>query len=355
MRYFETRGSDSFNFREILYEKSGSVATVTLNRPEVYNCYSCRTLEELTTAMHDASFDDAVGVIVVTGAGTRAFSTGGDVKEYAAEFLARPRDYWKYMALFRGWIESIIEAGKPVIARLNGMAVGGGNETHLACDLSVMAQHAHLRQVGTRVGSVACGGATQWLPLVIGDRRAREMLMLNRPVPPRRALEWGLVNRVVASVKRDGAFLEDATEEQIRLAQEGQEGYSIDLSALDAAVQEIAAALLETFPECMRYTKEQTNALKNFVWYSTAGHAREWLALHYACAEPLEGMRAFVEKRRPDYAGLRRRAIEDTGPEFPWGAYVAQCPRCGATCLPERFRYCGQCGVALPGAAGATE
>ncbi len=349
MRYFGTRRSEPLEFHEILYERCGSVATLTLNRPQVYNCYSSQTLEELTAAMRAASFDDAVGVIVVTGAGTRAFSTGGDVKEYANDYLARPRDYWKYMALFRAWIESIVESGKPVVARLNGMAVGGGNETHLACDLSVMAEHAHLRQVGTRVGSVACGGATQWLPLVVGDRRAREMLMLNRPVPARQALEWGLVNRVVASVKHNGTFVKDATEEQIRLAQGGKEGYSIDLSALDAAVQELAAALLDTFPECMRYTKEQTNALKNFVWHSTVGHAREWLTLHYACAEPLEGMRAFAEKRSADYAGLRRRAAEDKGPEFPWGAYVVQCPRCGAKCLPERFRFCGQCGGELGG------
>ncbi len=347
MRYFQPRPPESFEFREILYRKSDGVATLTLNRPEVYNCYSGRTLEELATAMRDASFDDAVDVIVVTGAGTRAFSTGGDVKEYAAEYLARPRDYWKYMALFRAWIESITDAGKPVVARLNGMAVGGGNETHLACDLSVMAEHAHLRQIGTHVGSVACGGATQWLPLVVGDRRAREMLLLNRPVPARQALAWGLVNRVTPSVKRDGTFLENPTEEQIRLAQESKDGYAVDLSALDAAVAELAAALRESFAECTRYTKEQTNTLKNLVWHTTVGHAREWLALHYACGEPLEGMRAFVEKRRVDYRGLRRRAAEDAGPEFPWGAYIAQCPRCGAASLPSRFRFCGQCGEEL--------
>lgn len=347
MRYFEPRCPDSFHFQEILYAKSDSVATVTINRPGAYNCYSSQTLEELATAMRDAAFDDGVGVIVVTGTGTKAFSTGGDVKEYAADYLSRPRDYWKYMALFRAWIESITEAGKPVIARVNGMAVGGGNETHLACDLSVIAEHAHLRQVGTHVGSVACGGATQWLPLVVGDRRAREMLMLNRPVPARQALEWGLVNRVAPSVKHNGAFVENATPEQIGFAQKEQQGYSIDLSALDAAVAELAAALLESFPECTRYTKEQTNTLKNMVWHSTIGHAREWLALHYASAEPYEGMRAFVEKRRANYRGLRKMAADDAGPEFPWGAYLVECGKCGAKGIPNRFKFCGQCGEAL--------
>ncbi|HWP39162.1 MAG TPA: enoyl-CoA hydratase/isomerase family protein, partial [Gemmatimonadales bacterium] len=167
-RAFGSKPAAEFAFEEILYEKADGVARITLNRPHNYNAYSTHTLEELATAFRDASFDDAVGVIVYTGAGDRAFCTGGDVKEYAASYVATPRDYWKYMALFRAYIESIINASKPVVARLNGMAVGGGNESQLACDLTVMAQHAYIKQVGTHVGSVACGGSTQWLPIVAG-------------------------------------------------------------------------------------------------------------------------------------------------------------------------------------------
>jgi enoyl-CoA hydratase/carnithine racemase len=347
MRRFAPKAPSALGLTEVLYEKSHGIARVTINRPQRYNAYSTRALEELATALRDAAHDDAVGVIVITGAGDRAFCTGGDVKEYSEEYVRRPRDYWKYMNLFRAYIESIIDSGKPTIARVNGMAVGGGNETQLACDLSVMAEHAVLRQVGTHVGSVACGGATQWLPLNVGDKRAREMLMLNRPVLARRALEWGLVNRVAPSVTQGGAFVEGASEDQIRLALEGREGYAISLERLDREVDDLAAALLESFPECTRYTKEQVNFLKNFVWHSTVGHAREWLALHYACAEPLEGMNAFVEKRKVRYAELRGRAAADASPELPWGAYAKHCGQCGARGIPESFSFCGRCGASL--------
>ena len=347
MRHFRSRPARDLALTQVGYEKSNGVARVIIDRPQRYNAYSTEALEQLAAALHDAAHDDAVGVIVLTGSGDRAFCTGGDVKEYAEEYVQRPRDYWKYMNLFRGYIEALLDSGKPTIARVNGMAVGGGNESHLACDLSVMAEHAVLRQVGTHVGSVACGGATQWLPLTIGDRRAREMLLLNRPVPARQALAWGLTNRVTPSVTLNGEFVGEASEPQIRAALEGRDGYAISLAKLDAMVDQLATELLESFPECVRYTKEQTNFLKNFTWHSTVGHAREWLALHYACAEPLEGMSAFVEKRRPDYRGLRRRAAEDRGPETPWGSYSRTCPQCGAHGLPDAFAFCGCCGATL--------
>jgi len=347
MRFFQSKSPDALGLTQVRYEKAASVARVTIARPQAHNAYTTRTLEELTAALRDAAQDDAVGVIVITGQGDRAFCTGGDVKEYAEEYVRRPRDYWKYMGLFRGYIEAILDSGKPTIARVNGMAVGGGNETHLACDLSVMAEHAYLRQVGTHVGSVAAGGATQWLPLHVGDRRAREILLLNRPIPPRQALEWGLTNRVVPSVTKDGAWIEGATPEQIRAAQEKRDGYALSLARLDEAVNELAAALLESFPECARYTKEQTNFLKGFVWHSTVGHAREWLSLHFACGEPFEGMRAFVEKRPARYGETRDRAAKDLGPETPWGAFVSRCPACGAEGLPSRFEFCGKCGARL--------
>src|SRR3990170_4540230 len=199
------------DYHEVLYDVRDWVARITLNREKTYNAYSTAALVELAHAFRRAAFDDHVGVIVFTGAGTRAFCTGGDVKEYAAKYTSRPRDYWKYMVLFGAYIESILNAGKPVIARLNGMAVGGGNESQLACDLSLMAEHATIKQVGTSVGSVAAGGSTQWLPLFVGERRARYILMTNRVIPAYQALEWGLVNEVVPSVKRGGAFIERAT------------------------------------------------------------------------------------------------------------------------------------------------
>ena len=344
---FPSRAPESFGFREVNYAKAGGVATITIDRPQAFNAYSTAALAELAAAFRDAAFDDAVGVVVMTGTGHQAFCTGGDVKEYAEDYVSRPRDYWKYMALFRAYIESILNTGKPVIARLNGMAVGGGNETQLACDLTVMAEHAYVKQVGTHVGSVACGGSTQWLPLVVGDKRAREILMLNEPVPAAKALEWGLVNWVVPSVRRGEEWIEGATAAQIRLAQKGAEGYRIDLSRLDAKVAEVAAQLLASFPECARYTKQQVNFWKDLAWHQTVRHAQDWLALHYTSWEPIEGMRAFVEKRKPRYALLRERAAEGRASETPWGAWTASCPACGAADLPAEHAFCGACGAPL--------
>ena len=348
MGQFPTRRAETFGFHEVRYAKADSIATITLNRPQNYNAYSTHALEELATAFRDATFDDGVGVIVLTGAGQHAFCTGGDVKEYAADYVTTPRDYWKYMALFRAYIESILNTGKPVIARLNGMAVGGGNETQLACDLTVMAQHAFIRQVGTQVGSVACGGSTQWLPITVGDKRARQMLFLNDPVPAAKALDWGLVNWVVPSVRRGDEWIAEATPDEIKKAQGGKDGYRIDLSRLDEEVLAVATRLLATFPECTRYTKQQVNFWKDLAWHQTVRHAQDWLSLHYTSWEPVEGMRAFVEKRPARYNLLRERAAEGRSSETPWGPPTGVCPACGANNLPAEHAFCGVCGIPLP-------
>jgi enoyl-CoA hydratase/carnithine racemase len=354
MRAFESREPSTFRFREVLYSKASGIARITIDRPSRYNAYSTACLEELATALRDASFDDAVGVIVLTGTGDKAFCTGGDVKEYAEKYIAAPRDYWKYMALFRAYIDGILSTGKPVIARINGVAVGGGNETVLACDLAVIGEHATVGQVGVRVGSVACGGATQWLSLAAGDKRAREMLFTNRQVPARQALEWGLVNRVAPTVTQDGGFVSAPSAEQIDKARRGQEGYRIDLSRLDEEVDALARELLATFPECMRYTKQQANFWKDFSWSLTVRHAQDWLALHYTDYEPLEGMTAFAQKRPVDFAAVRARATTPGGaPETPWGAHVGACSACGSVGLPAAFRFCGACGAEV-GAAAVT-
>jgi enoyl-CoA hydratase/carnithine racemase len=161
MPTFEGKPANSFQFKEIIYEKKNWVATVTINRPEAYNAYTTLTLQEMARAFQDASYDDSVAVVVLTGAGEKAFCTGGDVKEYAGDYTARPRDYWKWGNLFLDCHNRLRNIGKPTIARLNGIVAGGGNEFNLSCDLAIAADHVTIRQVGTRVGSVAAGGATQ--------------------------------------------------------------------------------------------------------------------------------------------------------------------------------------------------
>jgi hypothetical protein len=116
---------------------------------------------------------------------------------------------------------------------------------------------------------------------------------------------------------------------------------------VDQEIDTLVSGLLDKFPECTRYTKQQTNFWKNLAWHQTAGHARDWLSIHYCSLEPWEGMNAFVEKRKVDYRGVRRRAVEDTSSEFVHGPYSKSCKRCQAKGLPKNFKYCGACGAEL--------
>lgn len=272
----------------IRYEKDDGVATVTFNRPDVLNCVNHEMLSELSIAFKDVSWDDEIAVLVLTGEGERAFCTGADLNEQK-QFLERPRDYWKWMGDFIEVHERLRNLGKPSIARLNGIVVGGGNEFNMSCDLAVAADDIYIRQVGTSHGSVALAGATQFLPLIVGDRRAREILFLNEEIPAARAEQWGLVN------------------------------WSVPRAELDAKVGEIAGKIKEKFAEKTRYTKQQLNFWRDFSWHNTIGHGRDWLAIHNTSPETWEGVNSFSEKRPPNYEELRRRWAEDDAPEWKDG------------------------------------
>src|SRR5439155_25284143 len=137
----------AFDFRHIRYEKQPPVARVLINRPEVLNALNFTTLREMSRAFEDASWDDGIAVLILTGSGDRAFCTGADLDEQDA-FIRRPRDYWKWMGAFIEAQERLRNIGKPTVARLNGMVVGGGNEFNLACDLAVAAEDVVIRHVG---------------------------------------------------------------------------------------------------------------------------------------------------------------------------------------------------------------
>ncbi|HET6313331.1 MAG TPA: enoyl-CoA hydratase-related protein [Chloroflexia bacterium] len=295
-------------FSRILYTKAEGVATVTINREPVMNATDFHTLKEMSRAFEDASYDDAVGVVVLTGAGKRAFCTGADLDEQE-QFLRKRADYWKWMGAFIEAHDRLRNIGKPTVARLNGMVVGGGNEFNIACDLAIAAEHVTIRQVGAARGSVPAGGATQWLPLIIGDRRAREMLWLCEPISATTALDWGLVNEVVP--------FED----------------------LDAAVGRMTRKLLNKMPEIIRYAKQQTNFWRDFSWSLTVGHARDWLSVHADAEETAEGLASFHAKREVDYPMLRRHMAEGS----------RACHNCGNP-VPAQYAYCGACGTKQEGA-----
>ena len=263
------------NFKNILYDKSGYKATITINREDKLNCVNLETIQEMITAFKDSAWDDDIAVVVLTGAGKRAFSSGADLQEQEEYFLGNPTDYYKWMAEFISLHEIMRNLGKPTIARLNGLVVGGGNELNISCDLAIAAEHAELGQVGAARGSVAAAGATQFMPLIVGDRRAREILFLCERVSAQKALDWGWINQVVPYEK------------------------------LDEAVDIMAEKLYNKLPECLRYTKQQLNFWRDFSWHTTIGHAREWLSLHNVSDEVKEGIKAFNEKREIDYKKIR--------------------------------------------------
>lgn len=277
MTTYTGKDPKQLDFKNLLYEKGDWRATITINRPQVYNALNLDTLRELSTAFQDAAWDDHVAVLIITGAGKKAFCTGADMKEWKEEFLDSPNDFYKWMGVFIETFERLRNLGKPSIARLNGMVVGGGNELQMSCDLAVAASDIFIRHAGTSRGSVAAAGATQWLPLIVGDRRAREILLLNESIPARKALQWGLVTEVVPRTQ------------------------------LDRAVNRLAEKLIDKLPECTRYTKQQLNFWRDLSWAMTIGHLRDWLTVHTPAEEIREGIQAFAEKREIDYRKLRTR------------------------------------------------
>jgi enoyl-CoA hydratase/carnithine racemase len=300
---------ETLGYERIRYERDAErgVATVTIQRPDVLNALDLPTLTELSSAFQQASWDDAVAVVIVTGAGERAFCTGADLDEQAL-MGATSGQYWRWMGAFIEMHDRLRHIGKPTIARINGVCVGGGQELQLACDLSVIVDDTYIRHVGPEHGSVPAGGATQWLPIVVGDRRAREIVMLCEPISPQQALDWGLVSRVASRAE------------------------------LDATVADLAEKLARKLPEAMRYTKTQLNWWRDLVWSQTVEHARDWLAVHSTADETKEAVAAFHEKRPPRYEELRRLESGEG----------RTCPTCGEAGLSATAKFCEACGTVLP-------
>lgn len=303
-------------WQRIRYDVADGRATVTIDRPDVLNCFDYLTLLELHDAFHDAGRNPNVDVVVLTGAGERAFCTGADLREQRDVLVPNPQHYYTWMGAFIDVHERLRNIGKPTVARVNGIAVGGGNEFQMACDLSIAAEHSYVKHVGPYHGSVPAGGATQWLPIFVGERRAREIVWLGEEIPAHTACEWGLYNKVVPSAQ------------------------------LDEAVDAYVSRLQETLPETIRYTRTQTNFFKDLAWYQTIHHARDWLAVHTAAPEVHEAIRAFTDKR-PMRSGLLRERHGTPEGAYVWGAGLKTCGQCGAGELPAGFSHCGACGAPL--------
>lgn len=255
------------DFTDLLYKVDNAVATIAINRPDRLNAFTGHTIEELSRAVAMAAQDRAVGVIVMTGVGDRAFSAGGDV-------------HWEASGGLEGhdWHlgQEIVDCPKPVIARVSGYAIGGGHHLAYFCDFTVAADHSIFGQNGPRVGSPAGGYVVSHLASIVGHKRAREIWMLCRRYNAKQALEWGLINAAVP------------------------------VAELDAEVARWCDELLALSPTVLRTVKASfRNHMQSYMDKNVSDVLRKVSPNYFETGEQQEGANAFLEKRKPDFKPYR--------------------------------------------------
>jgi naphthoate synthase len=257
---------------DVVYEVDDGLAWIVINRPERYNAFRNRTIEEIVDCVKRAWADPSVGVLALTGAGDKAFSSGGDVKQrqLTGDYGPSRSGLFELESMHR----VLRDVPKPVIAAVNGLAIGGGHVLHLLCDLTIASENARFGQVGPNVGSFDAGFGTAYLVRVVGEKRAREIWYLCEQYDARTALDWGLVNAVVPQAE------------------------------LRAEVRRWADGMLSKSPTALKVIKHSFNAASEAI----AGRAQlalDTLDLYMATDEAGEGVAAFTERRPPRFSDYR--------------------------------------------------
>ncbi len=306
---------------------------VVLDNPAQLNSYTTEMVKGVILGMRRAANDRACTAVVFTGSGNRAFCTGGNTAEYAEYYAGRPEEYRQYMRLFNDMVSAILLCDKPVICRVNGMRIGGGQEIGMACDFSVAQDLARFGQAGPKHGSAPDGGSTDFLPLFVGVEAAMESCTLCEHWSAHRALRQGLLTKVVPALRMGAEFVPNPlvitdrwvdetgqivygafkTGEDLArgktLLSEGQ----VDLSRLDQAIDSLVYGLAMTMPGCLSKTIESVRKHKLEHWDRNKETNRAWLALNMM-TEGRTGFRAFHEGakacREADFLLLRRRLAE---------------------------------------------
>lgn len=265
------------DFEDVLYEVADGRATITINRPDRLNAFRRQTIRELAEAFEAAADDEAVGVIVFTGAGERAFCVGGDVRDPTRTAAEKRNLHHLHDRLGM----AIRNNGKPVIVKVRGYCIGGGNELNVLCDLTISGEGGRFGQAGPKIGSAPLWWGCQLLPLTVGEKKAREILYLTRQYTAAEALQMGLVNAVVPD------------------------------DELDAEVDRWCEQILRRSPQGLRLAKVAMNASTDQL-YGAVQHGLELVALNHVYGpEPQEGIASFQEKRPADWRKFR----EGQGPE----------------------------------------
>jgi 6-oxo-cyclohex-1-ene-carbonyl-CoA hydrolase len=318
-------------------------AWITLDNPAQFNSYTTDMVKKVILSFRAAANARDVVAVVFTGAGDKAFCTGGNTKEYAEYYAGNPQEYRQYMRLFNDMVSAILACDKPVICRVNGMRIGGGQELGMACDFTIAQDLARFGQAGPKHGSAPIGGATDFLPVLVGVERAMETGVLCEPWSAHRAYREGMITDVVPALKVDGKFVANplvvtdrvldeygrfvhgepktgaALEEGKALVKKG----TVDLSLLDQKVEALCAKLLLTFPDCTSKTIEELRKPKLEAWNANKENSRAWLALNMM-TEANTGFRAFnegtKEDREADFVALRQALAKAT----PWSPELVE-------------------------------
>jgi len=261
-------------FEDIAYGTDAGVATITINRPEVRNAVRPKTYEDLTEAMKMAADDPEIGVVVLTGAGDKAFCSGGDVRDQSSRKPYVGRTHMRRLFALSSVMRMM---DKPIIAKVRGFCVGSGNELNLFADMTVASEDSKFGQVGPRVGSVPIWGACQLLARYVGERKAREILFTCRLYTAQQALDMGLINQVCPADK------------------------------LDDEVKKLCNEILDKSPQSIRIAKIALNAGSDQEFYASYFPTSELLASIYGNEENSEGIKAFLEKRPPNFRRFRTR------------------------------------------------
>jgi len=257
------------NFENIIYEKKGHVAWITLNRPEVMNAQSMQLRRELVQVLEMTRLDDEIYVVVITGAGDKAFSAGADISEfpklYPADQIKRRGEQTPY--------EFIRQMPKPVIAMVNGFALGGGCELALACDIVIASENAQFGQPEIRVGVIPGAGGTQILTRLIGEKKAKELVFTGRAISAEEAVRLGAANQVVPKEK------------------------------LRETVEKLVDTLLKRSPIILKLAKMSVNKALETTLSTGLAYEKDLFAMCFGTEDQKEGARAFLEKRDPVYKG----------------------------------------------------
>ncbi|NOZ41895.1 MAG: 6-oxocyclohex-1-ene-1-carbonyl-CoA hydratase [Alphaproteobacteria bacterium] len=312
---------------------------IILNNPSQYNSYTTEMVKAVILAFREASTARDVVTVIFTGSGDKAFCTGGNTKEYAEYYAGNPQEYRQYMRLFNDMVSAILGCDKPVICRVNGMRIGGGHEIGMACDFSISHDLVKFGQAGPKHGSAPIGGATDFLPIMIGCEQAMVSGTLCEPWSAHKSYRMGIIADLVPSLKIDGEYVanplvitdqyldsygriilgEAKTGEALAAGKALLKKGEVDLTLLDEKVAEFSAKFVNTFPDCMTKTLEELRKPKIAAWNANKENSRAWLALNMM-TEARAGFRAFNEPngrdREIDFIALRQALAQGQ----PWTA-----------------------------------